>query len=168
MMKRFNWERKLSEQLPALLRYARALTHNEHAAEDLLQDCLERAWSRRAMFDITKDLRVWLFTIMHNLFVNHVRKLENRQSMLSVDALDVAHSDGDHLILRDFEKAMQKLRPEYREILLLVGVENLAYSEVAEVLDIAIGTVMSRLSRARESLRVFMQDNTSDKVVKLK
>ena len=167
-MNKHKWEKQLAEQIPGLLRYAKALTHNGHFAEDLLQDCLERAWSRRLLYDQDKDLRVWLFTIMHNLYINHLNKLENRQLTIPVESLELGSSDDNDLLLRDFEKAMLKLRPEYKEILILIGVESLSYTEVAEILNIPIGTVTSRLYRARENLRFFMQDHQNGKVVKLK
>jgi len=167
-MNRHKWEKSLSEQIPALLRYAKALTHNGHFAEDLLQDCLERAWSRRLLFDENKDLRIWLFTIMHNLYINHLNKLENRQVTVPVESIEIANNDDNSFELRDFENAMLKLRPEYREILILVGVENLSYTEVAEILNIPMGTVTSRLYRARENLRLFMQDKINGNVVKIK
>lgn len=167
-MNKHQWEKRLADQIPGLIRYARALTHNSHYAEDLLQDCLERAWSRRLLFDENRDLRVWLFTIMHNLYINHLNKLENRQTTVPLETLELGRSDGDGVALRDFENALRKLRPEYREILILVGVENLSYTEIAEVLNIPLGTVTSRLYRARENLRFFMHENVTDNVVKLK
>jgi len=167
-MNTLQWEKNISQQIPALLRYAKALTHNSHYAEDLLQDCLERAWSRRQLFDQNKDLRVWLFTIMHNLYVNHVSKLENRKIKVSIDSVELTANIESNIALRDFEIAVQKLKSEYREILILVAVENLSYVEVSEILDIPIGTVTSRLYRARENLRLIMQDKISDKIVKLK
>lgn len=120
------------------------------------------------LFDEKRDLRVWLFTIMHNLYINHLNKLENRQITVPVESIELGHSDASPVLLRDFENAMLKLRPEYREILILVAVENLSYSEISDILNIPIGSVTSRLYRARENLRLFMQETINGKVVKLK
>ena len=169
-MSRHKWEKRLTDQLPHLLRYAKALTRNNDMAEDWVQDCMERAWSKRLMWNPERQLRPWLFTIMHNLYINQISKLANNQHMVSVDSvLEQADNDSSELLqLRDFEHALGKLSPEYREILLLAGLENLSYKEIAKITSLPLGTVMSRLSRAREKLRQLMDGTETDKVVRLR
>jgi RNA polymerase sigma-70 factor (ECF subfamily) len=152
--------RLFDEQIPRLRRYARALTGDRTRADDLVQDCLARAWQKRSLWRRGTDLRAWLFTILHNLHVNEVRRLKSRPDLLALDdaALEVpiaANVDGG-LALRDLDAALQQLPEEQRAVLLLVGLEEMRYEEVARTLDIPVGTVMSRLSRARERLRALL------------
>jgi RNA polymerase sigma-70 factor (ECF subfamily) len=129
--------------LPRLRRYARALTGERAAADDLVQDTLERACNKLHLWRRGSDLRAWLFTIMHNVF----------DEIMEVPA-HMAQSD--RLEIRDLDAALAQLPDEQREVLLLVGLEQLSYDETAKVLRIPIGTVMSRLWRARERLRCIM------------
>ena len=155
--------------IPRLRRYARALAGDSYRADDLVQDTLERALAKFHLWRRGSDLRAWLFTIMHNVFIN---QLKARREL----ALDAAVEDGlqsaprsDPLELRDLDAALRQLPVEQREVLLLVGLEQLSYAEVAKALGIPIGTVMSRLSRGRERLRAVMSGNatvTSLKLVK--
>jgi RNA polymerase sigma-70 factor (ECF subfamily) len=154
---------ELMEHVPRLRRYARALINNRDLADDLVQDTLERALTRTSMFKVGSDLRAWLFTIMHNVFVNQVRKSSARATHVSVDDESVAESEfavsGDQirsLEVRDLDYALQRLPAEQREVVLLVGLEEMSYTEVALALEIPVGTVMSRLSRGRERLRALM------------
>lgn len=143
--------------IPSLRRYARALTRNIERADDLVQDCLERAWCRRDLWRPGSDLRAWLFTIMHNVYANQVRRYCAEPQLVSVDAIaDLSSgtsSAESHAHLRDIEVAIATLPDVQREVLLLVSLEALRYEEVAQILDIPVGTVMSRLHRARERLR---------------
>ncbi|HET9699353.1 MAG TPA: RNA polymerase sigma factor [Burkholderiales bacterium] len=152
--------RQVEEHVPRLRRYARALTGDRHKADDLVQDALERAWNKFHLWRPGSDLRAWLFTIMHNVFVNQLRQgtLADLGVPLEQEALEVAGSAGQEqaLVLRDLDAALQRLPSEQREVLLLVGLENLRYEEAARVLGVPIGTVMSRLSRGREQLRRLM------------
>lgn len=147
-------------QIPSLRRYARALTRDVERADDLVQDCLERAWRRLHLWTPGTDLRAWLFTIMHNLYVNQVRRYCAAPSFVSIDHVEqlpgmTATADSD-LQIRDLEAAIAALPDGQREVLLLVSLEAMRYEEVAEILDIPVGTVMSRLHRARERLRGWM------------
>ncbi|GJH09795.1 RNA polymerase sigma factor [Caballeronia novacaledonica] len=153
----------LTEHLPRLRRYARALLNNRELADDLVQDTIERALSRAQGFEAGTDLRAWLFTIMHNVFVNQVSKASARAIHVSVDDEDLSEREfaipGGQirsLEVRDLDYALQRLPAEQREVILLVGLEEMSYAEVAIALDIPIGTVMSRLSRGRERLRALM------------
>ena len=149
------------EQIPSLRRYARALMKNDVlAADDLVQDCLERALSRLHAWRQGSDLRAWLFTIMHNLYVNQVRRQNKGPQFVELPDQDLApqtQAAGEaSLELRDLQHGINELPPEQREILLLVSLEGLRYQQVATILGIPEGTVMSRLSRARKQLRNFL------------
>lgn len=153
-------DRLIEEHLPRLRRYARALVGDRTRADDLVQDTLERAWGKFHLWRRGSDLRAWLFAIMHNVHVNSLRKNVAAPALLPLqeDALDVPvrADQEDALQVRDLQTALGHLPPEQREVLLLVGLEEMRYEEVARVLDLPLGTVMSRLSRGRERLRQIM------------
>lgn len=142
-------------QIPALRRYARALTGDVWAADDLVQDTLERAWNKYHLWRPGSDLRAWLFTIMHNVFVNQVRskRSEIEKTMEELPDVAVRATQSDSLEIADVERALRALPDEQREVLLLVSIEEMTYDEASRALAIPIGTVMSRLSRARERMR---------------
>jgi RNA polymerase sigma-70 factor (ECF subfamily) len=152
-------ESLITQQIPRLRRYARALTGDRAAADDLVQDTLERALSRFHLWRQGSDLRAWLFTIMHNVFVNQVRSRARRyhESLETEPAAEAVRApEPDWIELRDIANALSRLPHEQRAVVLLVGLEQFTYDEAARVLDIPIGTVMSRLSRARERLRALL------------
>lgn len=149
--------RKIEAEIPRLRRYARALTHDAVIADDLVQDCLTRALGKLHLWQEGTDLRAWLFTILHNQYVNYIRRsaregaavrLTEREPMLAR-----APQQGKRLELRDLERAFAKLPNAQRSVILLVALEGMRYDEVATVLDVPVGTVRSRLSRGREALR---------------
>ena len=143
--------------IPRLRRYARALAGDRTAADDLVQDTLERGWSKLHLYRRGTNLRAWMFTIMHNVYVNQLRAmrpsvpLDDKMPELTQPA-----RESDALVLRDLDAAIRRLPPEQREVLLLVALEDMSYGEAAATLGIPIGTVMSRLARAREKLRAMM------------
>ncbi len=143
--------------IPRLRRYARALVGDRGAADDLVQDTLERALTKFHLWRPGPDLRAWLFTIMHNVHVNQVRS-RREYAMLDDEIADLPVSAAQESALqgRDLERAIAQLPIEQREVLLLVALEDMSYDEVARTVGIPIGTVMSRLSRAREKLRAWM------------
>jgi RNA polymerase sigma-70 factor (ECF subfamily) len=149
--------------IPRLRRYALALTGTREAADDLTQDALERAWRKRTLWQPGTDLRAWLFTVMHNVYVNGVRSARAIESLDEEGpAADAVHAlqagsaaDGD-VVRSELRAALALLAPEQREVVLLVGLEQMSYAEAAAVLDVPIGTVMSRLARGRERLRVLL------------
>ncbi len=151
---------RIEDEIPRLRRYARALTRDINAADDLVQDCLTRALSKIHLWQQGTDLRAWLFTILHNQYVNHVRRAVREGAAVGLsDAeplLTSAPNQGKRLELRDLERAIAKLPEEQRSVLLLVGLEGMRYEEVAAVLNVPVGTVRSRLSRGREMLRQLM------------
>ena len=149
----------IREQIPRLRRYARALTGNRDAADDLVQDTLERALQRSALFRPGSSARPWLFAIMHNIFVNQVRSAAARKTtQLDPDAAEPAAGDTtqDGLAVRDIERALQRVPSEQREVILLVGLEDFSYAQAAAIIGVPVGTVMSRLSRGRERLRILL------------
>ena len=145
------------ELIPRLRRYARALAGDRTAADDLVQDTLERGWSKLHLYRRGTNLRAWMFTIMHNVYVNQLRAM--RPSVPLDDEmpeLTQPARESDALVLRDLDAAIRRLPPEQREVLLLVALEEMSYGEAAATLGSPIGTVMSRLARAREKLRAMM------------
>jgi RNA polymerase sigma factor (sigma-70 family) len=152
-----NEAQRMVELIPRLRRYARALVGDRSAADDLVQDTLERAWAKLHLYRRGTDLRAWLFTVMHNVHVNKVRAARATDS-LEDDMPELAQraAQGDALLVRDMERSIARLPAEQRAVLLLVTLEEMSYDDVARTLGIPIGTVMSRLSRAREKLRSMM------------
>ena len=151
-------ESLITLHIPRLRRYARALTGDRAAADDLVQDTLERALSRFHLWRQGSDLRAWLFTIMHNIYVNQARsRIRHPHETLDEPSADALHArEPDWSELRDIDEALLRLPGEQRAVLLLVGLEQFTYEEAALVLEIPIGTVMSRLSRGRERLRLLL------------
>ncbi len=144
-------------QLPALRRYAAGLAGRTGEADDLVQDCIERALRRPDALQNRVRMGAWLRSILHNLFVDELRRRRGRGSVVDVrdmeDDLALSAPPQDSSGVRDFGRAMAGLSVEHRQILLLVGVEGLSYRQVADELAIPAGTVMSRLARARAALR---------------
>ena len=148
---------QLETCVPALRRYARALTRNADLADDLVQDCLERAISRRGLFRPSGPVRAWLFTILLNLHRNGLRATQRRGETVDIDTVpepSTPASQPGHLALAELARAIDTLPLEQKQALLLVTLEGLAYQEAADILKIPLGTLMSRLGRARAALRV--------------
>ncbi len=150
----------LEENIPSLRRYAWTLLRNSSDADDLVQDCLVRALDRIDTVRANGDLRPWLFTIMHNLFVSRWRGGKIRAAVTADDAeadLAVSPAQPASVEMRDVLRGLDTLPRDHRQVILLVAVEGFQYDEVADMLGIPIGTVMSRLSRARDRLRDFVE-----------
>jgi RNA polymerase sigma factor (sigma-70 family) len=150
-------------EIPRLRRYARAMLGDRAAADDLVQDTLERAWSRLHQWRTGSDMRAWLFGIMHNMRIDQLRRPGLPTHSIDADDFDVPTraTQNDQLELRDIESALSHLPDEQREVLLLVALEEMSYGEIASALGIPVGTVMSRLSRGRERLRLIMNGEQS-------
>lgn len=149
-------EQEIVDLIPRLRRYARALTGQADTADDLVLDCVERGLSRLHLWRAGSDLRAWLFTIMHNLHVNNVRRSRIRPDGAALPEWETTGSaprQDDVVELNSIVAALKQLPDEQREVILLVGLEELSYREAAAVLDVPIGTVMSRLARGRDKLR---------------
>ncbi|MDW3688097.1 sigma-70 family RNA polymerase sigma factor [Cupriavidus sp. CV2] len=147
--------------LPQLRRYARALTGDAAWADDLVQDTAERAIAQGKRLPAGSQARAWMLTVLRHLFIDQLR----RRREVAVDAADplwqrqaAPASEVDGLMLRDVQRALYRLPLEQREVLLLIVLEGLRYQEAAAVLHVPLGTVMSRLSRAREHLRALLAD----------
>jgi RNA polymerase sigma-70 factor (ECF subfamily) len=164
---------ELQAHVPRLRRHARALTGSREAADDLTQDTLERAWNKRDLWRDASDtgqpasLRAWLHAVMHNVFINGTRRHRHVESLDDLPDADFAlHAVGasaeTRAALRDLQRALAELPDEQREVVLLVGLEQLSYAEAAAALGVPIGTVMSRLSRGRERLRLLMDEMPAD------
>ena len=151
---------RITAHIPALRRYARALTGDAWAADDLVQDTLERACGRWRLWTVESDLRAWLFTIMHNLFIDGARRAL-RQPPVTADIDDSSYqvpgSGGPPEQAIDLQRCLLRLPEDQREVLLLVTLQDLSYQEVARITSTPVGTVMSRLSRARKRLRELME-----------
>lgn len=141
--------------IPALRRYARALTRDSEIADDLVQDTLVRALRSEHLFH-GGEVRSWLYTILTNLNRNRLRSLARRPALLPLEDNDAPDLAGPESGGRDIERALATLVEDQRNALLLVVLEGLSYREVAEVQGVPIGTVMSRLARARAQIKSFL------------
>jgi RNA polymerase sigma-70 factor (ECF subfamily) len=151
---------KLEENIPSLRRYAWTLLRNSSDADDLVQECLLKALDRIDTLRTESDLRSWLFTIMHNLYVNRWRRMKLRARLGADDPeaeVAIGPSQQASAEIQDVLRGLSSLTEEQRQIVLLVAVEGFQYGEVASMLGIPVGTVMSRLSRARDRLREFVE-----------
>ena len=166
---------ELVAAIPRLRRYARVLAGDATRADDLVQDTLARAWEKRRLWQAGTDLRAWLFTVMHNVHVNQLALRRRDAQNVSLDAdtggaawqLPVRGNQLDRVELLEVVAQMGRLPADQREVLLLAAVEEMRYDEIAVVLAVPIGTVMSRLSRARDKLRrLIAEPATALRVVK--
>lgn len=141
--------------IPALRRYARALTRHAEDADDLVQDTLVRALRSEHLF-LGGDMRSWLYTILTNLNRNRLRSLARRPAASPFEDADAPDLAGPEAGGRDIERALALLSEDQREVLLLIVLEGLSYREVADVAGVPIGTVMSRLARARAHVKAYL------------
>jgi RNA polymerase sigma factor (sigma-70 family) len=153
-------EKLIEPFIGPLRRFAMGLCHDPHLADDLVQDTLERAISRWHLRNEDGNLKAWLFTILHNEFIDGRRRIARRGTNATLDDLVVEPSvladQEDNIRVQDVMAAVDRLAEDHRALILLIGVEELSYEEAAKVLAIPIGTVMSRLSRARAKLRQYL------------
>jgi RNA polymerase sigma-70 factor (ECF subfamily) len=159
-------------EIPRLRRYARALLHDADAADDLVQDCLERALLRLDNWQTGESPRRWLFTIMHHLFVDQMRKTRRRSEvvMLTLDdseALSSPATQTETIASREIVDALQAVSPDRRAALLMVGIEGFSYAEAANILGIPAGTLMSRIARGREELRGLLDDASRRRMIRV-
>ncbi|MGM4984964.1 MULTISPECIES: RNA polymerase sigma factor [Rhizobium] len=147
--------------IPTLRRYARGLLRDVEAADDTVQDCLEKVvanWHRRR----NDDPRTWMFAILHNLAINRLRQKTRRGYAVPIEDMPeatnaTAATQEETIYGKEVLLAIERLPPDHRSVILLISVEDLSYAEAAKVLGIPAGTVMSRLSRAREQLRAILE-----------
>jgi len=147
----------MEDQIPHLRRYARALTRDPEAADDLVQDTLERAISRLDKFRDGTDLRSWMFTIMHNMYIDDCRRWQRRGPQIPIEEwTPESHQPAVQpwrIELGNLHANFKYLRSGEQDVIRLIGFQGLKYEEAAEELGIAVGTVKSRLFRARATLR---------------
>jgi RNA polymerase sigma-70 factor, ECF subfamily len=156
---------RLEQEIPALRRFARALVGHPERADDLVQDTLERALTRLDSYTPGTNMRAWLFTILRNAHINELRRARTTATPdETLEALSPpAPAAQEHgLAVRDLERALARLTPEMREVLLLIGLEGMSYEEAADVLGAKVGTVKSRLCRGREALRRLMDGEVDE------
>jgi len=150
------WD-QIVEELPQLRRYAGALVGHKAHADDLVQATMERAYNSWSLFNRGKQLRPWLFKMLHNLYIDSYRRDGRLQPLdLTLDNPEALYHNVTDLH-RDIESALSRIRPEFREVFLLVSLEGFSYREVSRILAIPQGTVMSRLSRARKEMRQLLE-----------
>lgn len=154
--------RDLEALIPNLRRYARVLVRDHDRADDIVQDCLERAISRHHLFAPGTNLRAWLFTILVNLVRSEARRDKARGTVIAIEDYhhllsSPAGQDGA-LRMRDLKRAYAKLAEPFREVIVLIALEGFSYEEAAEVIGVPVGTVRSRLFRAREQLKRHMEE----------
>ena len=157
----------LAPLIPSLRRYARSMVRDHAAADDLVQDCLEKAISRWHQRRSEGSARTWVFTILHNLAVTGFRQAARRGTHVPIEevcesGLATPATQGDRLNQSAVIDALGRLSEDQRSVLLLVAIEELSYAEAAQVLAIPIGTVMSRLSRARQRFAQIVDEPARD------
>jgi RNA polymerase sigma factor (sigma-70 family) len=157
---------QIETHIPALKRYACALAHNSMAADDLVQECVVRALTKARLYKPGTNLRAWLFTILHNLYISDVRRngkwKEAPDPEAALNSLSVPASQTHSVMLRSVRKAMARLPNQQQMILYRIGVEGKSYNEVSDELGIPVGTVKSRCSRARMGLQRMLSKLPAD------
>lgn len=164
--------RAILAEIPRLRRYARALLRRSDAADDLVQDCLERAIVNIDNWKTGESPRRWLFTVMHNIFIDQMRKSRRRgeQAVLPLEtgeALAVPAEQIDGVATREILDALDAIGADRRAALLIVAVEGYSYAEAAEILGIPAGTLMSRISRGREELRAVLEGGARRRAIRV-
>ena len=156
----------ITAEIPHLRRYARVLVGNREMADDLVQNCLERALKNASQWNPEKGLRSWLFRILHNDFVSWLRKRDRENDFQRrFPETGVVPANHENVFeLRQVNRAMAKLPSQQLDVLLLIAVSGFSYEEASSVLDVPVGTVRSRLSRARETLRILMAPSNHDQM----
>ena len=157
------FQRNLVPELPHLRRFARALSGDAALADDLVQDCVERALKKQHLYDAARPMRAWLYAILRNIHISHWRQRAAWAHLKNIDDLEgfegaVAAEQEQNLSLTLITEALDHLPPQQREVLVLVSLEELSYREAAEIIGVPIGTIMSRLSRARSMLQKLLEE----------
>ena len=152
--------RLIEQEVPRLRRYARALTRDVGQADDLVQSCLVRALAKEHLWQPGSNLRAWILTVLHNLHINRIRRLirEQDNAIVASGCLALAQTEPSaRLDLLDVERASGKLPELQRRVILLIGLEGMRYDEAAQILAVPIGTIRSRIARARQTLRELLE-----------
>ncbi len=160
--------RMIEQEIPYLRRYARALLRNSAGADDLIQSCLARALAKQHLWQPGTNLRSWLFTILHNQRISELRRAAREERALATarlpPAMPIGGDPGAWSQLLDLDRAIGQLPEAQRAVVLLVGLEGVPYDEAAEILDVPLGTVRSRLARARETLRRVLEEEREKRI----
>ena len=156
------FQRSLIAELPPLRRFARALCGDASLADDLVQDCVERALKKRHLYDAARPLKAWLYAILRNIHISHWRKASNFGVPKELDDLEgfegsVPPAQEHNMSVALITSALEKLPQAQREVLVLISLEEMSYRDASEVLGVPIGTIMSRLSRARANLQEILE-----------
>jgi RNA polymerase sigma-70 factor, ECF subfamily len=163
-----NLAHEVATHVVALRRYALVLVGDSSEADDLVQECLSRVLAQMRSWRPVRDLRAYLFTTMHNVFIDNSRRQKIRRTDIPIEhaiaSLSLPATQLKRLEFRDLVTALGKLPSQQREVVLLIGLEGMSYSEASNVLGVPIGTVMSRLSRGREALRQLMSQGAVSKL----
>ena len=165
-----SWRDEVVGLIPALRAFAWSLSHNGSDADDLVQDTLIKAWTNRDKFEPGTNLRAWLFTILRNTYYTHVlrRRREVRDEAGEyAGALKTPATQDWSITMRSLQLALQQLPDEHREALILVGAAGLSYEEAAEICGCALGTIKSRVNRARARLLKIMDAADANEVIAL-
>jgi RNA polymerase sigma-70 factor (ECF subfamily) len=159
---------EVASHVAALRRYALVLVGDAHEADDLVQECMSRVLGQMRSWRPVRDLRAYMFTTLHNVFVDNSRRQRVRRTDVPLEnalaSLSLPANQLKRLEFRDLVTALGKLPSQQREVVLLIGLEGMSYIEAARVLGVPIGTVMSRLSRGREALRQLMSQGAIAKL----
>lgn len=162
-----DFQQELSGVVPNLRAFAKSLCGNADYADDLVQETLIKAWKNRASFAEGSNLKAWLFTILRNTFLSDRRKrkfeVEDPEGVLAA-RLSTQGDQSGHMDFLDFAAAFEKLPEDQREALILIGAEGFSYEEAALMCGCAVGTIKSRVNRARNRLNELMQAPAGDDV----
>lgn len=156
---------ELVEHLPAMRAFAISLTRNAATADDMVQDTLVKAWTNIDKYENGTNMRAWLFTILRNTFYSNRRKAKREVADVDgvfTESLAEKPAHDGHMQMTDFRRALAQLKDEQREALLLVGASGFSYEEAAEMCGVAVGTVKSRISRARAQLAEILGHNEDE------
>ena len=163
-----NSKEQIVDYLPEMRAFALSLTRNPTLADDLVQDSLIKAWKNFHQFQTDTNLRAWLFTIVRNTFYSDMRKRKrefDRIDDAEVDLINTCQNADPIIEAMDFERAFSMLPDQQREALILVGASGMSYDEAAELCGVAIGTIKSRLNRARKKLAELLDYDDMDRPV---
>lgn len=158
-----DFRRRVAAELPMLRRFARALTGDPALADDLVQDCLERALAKSHLYDPARPLRAWLYAVLRNVHISGLRRSSRSRIVKTVDELTedegtVEPDQEQGLAVRTVTEALDRLSDQHREVIVLIGLEEMSYRDASDILGLPVGTVMSRLSRAREQMRLLLDE----------
>jgi RNA polymerase sigma-70 factor, ECF subfamily len=158
-----DFRNQLIAEIPHLRRFARSLCGDASLADDLVQDCIERALKKSHLYDVTKPLRAWLYAVLRNIHVSNWRSNAKHQYAKNLDELQDGEGatraeQEDNFSTYAITEALDKLPQQHREVLVLISLEEVSYRDASEIIGVPIGTIMSRLSRARSILKDILEE----------